>query len=78
MAHERRIVSEEFKREAFKLAGQTGASKTGISRDLDIGANLLGRWCRDDNVEASAGASGVKLTAFICYINSYVNLSSQP
>ena len=52
MAHERRLFSEEFKREAVKLVGQPGASKAAIARDLGIGANLLGRWCRDANVDA--------------------------
>jgi transposase len=52
MARERRLFSEEFKREAVKLVGQPGASKAAIARDLGIGANLLGRWCRDANVGA--------------------------
>ena len=42
MARERRLFSEEFKREAVKLVGQPGASKASIARDLGIGANLLG------------------------------------
>jgi transposase len=50
MARERRLFSEEFKREAVKLVGQPGASKAGIARDLGVGANLLGRWCREANV----------------------------
>ena len=52
MARERRLFSEEFKREAVKLVGQPGASKAAIARDLGIVANLLGRWCRDANVHA--------------------------
>lgn len=51
MARERRLFSEEFKREAVKLVGQPGASKVAIARDLGIGANLLGRWCREANVD---------------------------
>src|SRR5471032_1475848 len=51
MARERRLFSEEFKREAVKLVGQPGASKAGIARDLGVGANLLGRWCREANVD---------------------------
>ncbi|MCA1247914.1 transposase [Massilia sp. MS-15] len=46
------MFSEEFKREAVKLVGQPGASEAAIARDLGIGANLLGRWCRDANVDA--------------------------
>jgi transposase len=38
---ERRQFTEEFKREAVKLARQTGASKAGIARDLGINANML-------------------------------------
>ncbi|MFJ7566467.1 transposase [Herminiimonas sp. NPDC097707] len=37
MARERRLFSEEFKREAVKLVGQLGASKAGIARDLGLG-----------------------------------------
>ena len=51
MAREKRVFSEEFKREAVKLVGQPGARKAAIARDLSIGANLLGRWCRDANVD---------------------------
>jgi len=51
MARERRLFSEEFKREAVKLVSLPGASKAAIARDLGIGANLLGRWCRDANVD---------------------------
>ena len=51
MARERRLFSEEFKREAVKLVGQPGASKAAIARDLGIGANLLGRRCREADVD---------------------------
>jgi transposase len=44
---QRRTFTEEFKREAVKLVRQPGASKAGIARDLGVGANLLGRWCRE-------------------------------
>jgi transposase-like protein len=40
MARERRLFSEEFKREAVELVGQPGASKAGIARDLGLGALL--------------------------------------
>ena len=42
MARERRLFSEEFKREVAKLVGQPGTSKAGIVRVLGVGANLLG------------------------------------
>jgi transposase len=44
---ERRQFTEEFKREAVKLARQPGASKAGIARDLGINANMLARWARE-------------------------------
>jgi transposase len=56
MARERRLFSEEFKREPVKLVGQPGASKAGIARDLGVGANLLGRWCREANAGGHAGS----------------------
>jgi transposase len=55
MVRERRLFSEEFKRAAAKLAGQSGVSKAGIARDLGVGANLLGRWCREANVAGHVG-----------------------
>jgi len=63
MARERRLFSEEFKREAVKLVGQPGASKAAIARDLGIGANLLGRWCRDANVDAEVVIGGEKVSS---------------
>lgn len=57
MARERRLFSEEFKREAVKLVGQPGASKAGIARDLGVGANLLGRWCREFDVDGPVGVT---------------------
>ncbi|WP_373987764.1 transposase [Duganella sp. BuS-21] len=62
MARERRLFSEEFKREAVKLVGQPGASKAGIARDLGVGANLLERWCREANVNGQVGG-GEKVCA---------------
>jgi transposase len=47
MARERRLFTEEFKREAVKLVNQPGATKAAIARDLGVGPNLLGRWCKD-------------------------------
>jgi transposase len=55
---ERRQFTEEFKREAVKLARQPGASKAGIARDLGINANMLARWAREqegNSVQASRG-----------------------
>jgi transposase len=52
MVRERRLVSEEFKLEAVSLVGRPGTSKTAIARDLGIGANLMGRLCREANIDA--------------------------
>ncbi|WP_211445248.1 transposase [Collimonas humicola] len=60
MARERRLFSEEFKREALKLAHQPGASKVAIARDLGVGANLLGRWCRESSGESQADCGGIE------------------
>jgi len=63
MARERRLFSEEFKREAVKLVGQPGASKAAIARDLGIRANLLGRWCRDADVDTEVAVGREKVSA---------------
>lgn len=55
MSRERRFFPEEFKREAVKLTRQPGASKAVIARDLGIGANLLGRWVREESGSTPQG-----------------------
>lgn len=62
MARERRLFSEEFKREAVKLVGQPGASKAAIARDRGIGANFLGRWCSDAKVDAEVAVGREKVS----------------
>ena len=44
---ERRQFTDEFKREAVRLASQPGISKAEISKDLGINANMLHRWVRE-------------------------------
>lgn len=64
MARERRYFSEEFKREAVRLASQPAGNKAAIARDLGIGANLLGRWCRDrSECRQTSGISSDKVSA---------------
>lgn len=53
---ERRQFTEEFKREAVRLARQPGASKSGIARDLGINANMLARWAREQEGKLSRAA----------------------
>ena len=43
----RRKFSDEYKREAVRLATQPGVTKSQVGRELGINANQLGRWCRD-------------------------------
>ena len=50
----RRKFSDEYKREAVRLAKQLGVTKSQVAQELGINANLLGRWCRD---YASNGAA---------------------
>ena len=63
MARERRLFSEEFKREAVKLVYRPGATKAAIARDLGVGPNLLGRWCREASGEtAVSNGNGEKVS----------------
>ncbi len=41
----RRNFSDEYKREAVRLATQPGVTKRQVGRELGSNANLLGRWC---------------------------------
>ena len=54
----RRKFSDEFKREAVRLATQPGVTKSQVGRELDINANLLGRWCRDFKGNGAAAFPG--------------------
>jgi transposase len=40
----RRKFSDEYKREAVRLATQPGVTKSQVAQELGINANLLGRW----------------------------------
>ncbi len=46
MARERRQFSDEFKREAVRLAYESGRRLSDVSRELDVGPNLIRRWRR--------------------------------
>ena len=52
----RRKYTEDFKREAVALVTEQGYSIAEAARSLDIGANMLGRWKREFEVQASDGA----------------------
>jgi transposase len=57
---QRRSFTEEFKREAVRLASQPEANKSAIARDLGIRANLLARWVREQagHCEGAVGSKG--------------------
>ena len=55
----RRSYTDEFKREAVALVTEQGYKIAEAARSLDIGANLLGRWRRQFEEEAS----GARLSA---------------
>ena len=46
MARERRQFSDEFKREAVRLAYESGRRLSDVARELDVGPNLIRRWRR--------------------------------
>jgi len=54
----RRKFSDEYKREAVRLATQPGVTKSQVAQELGINANLLGRWCRDYAANGAAAFRG--------------------
>ncbi len=48
---ERKRYAAEFKREAVKLAGQEGVSRSKVAQELGLNVTMLARWVR----EAQAG-----------------------
>ena len=54
----RRKFSDEYKREAVRLATQLGVTKSQMASDLGINANLLGRWCKDYSANGEAAFPG--------------------
>jgi transposase len=54
----RRKFSDEYKREAVRLATQPGVTKSQVAQELGINANLLGRWCRDFSANGASAFPG--------------------
>jgi len=54
----RRKFSDEYKREAVRLATQPGVTKSQVAQELGINANLLARWCRDFAANGAAAFPG--------------------
>ena len=46
----RRIFSDEYKREAVRLATEPGVTKSRVGRGLGINANMLGSHARFDSM----------------------------
>ena len=45
----RRRFTDEFKREAIRLAGSPGVTMSSVARDLDINVSVLRRWGEQHN-----------------------------
>lgn len=58
MAEVRRRFSEEFKREAVRLAYGTERSIADVARELDVRAELIRRWRMHFERETSASSEG--------------------
>jgi transposase len=57
----RRKFSDEYKREAVRLAIEPGVTKRQVGRELGINANMLSRWCRD--YSANGGTTAARSTS---------------
>jgi len=57
-AEKRRNYTEEFKREAIRLVTEQGYGVAETARNLGINANMLGRWKRECDTQASAAFPG--------------------
>ncbi len=55
MAQSRRRFSEEFKREAVRLAYGTDRSLAEVARELDVGAEQIRRWRKRFDHQESLG-----------------------
>ena len=54
----RRKFSDEYKREAVRLATEPGVTKSQVGRELGINANMLSRWCRDYSANGGSAFPG--------------------
>lgn len=63
MGEKRRRFSEEFKREAVRLAFESGRRVTQVARELDVRPDMLRRWRKQFSGAGSrASASEVEVT----------------
>ena len=56
MAQSRRRFSEEFKREAVRMAYDTDRTIADVARELDVGAEQIRRWRKRFEHQASLGS----------------------
>lgn len=54
----RRSFDREFKLQAVRLVTQEGRTQTEVSRNLDIGKSLIGRWIREFKEEGGEAFPG--------------------
>ena len=54
----RRKFSDEYKREAVRLATEPGVTKSQVGRELGINANMLSRRCRDYSANGGSAFPG--------------------
>lgn len=54
----RRRYSAEYKREAVELARSNGVSISQVARELGINSTMLGRWCREQEVDGGKAFQG--------------------
>ena len=53
----KKVHAEEFKKEAVRLALESGKSKAAVARDLGIGTSLLYSWIKKYDEATSRGLS---------------------
>ena len=59
--------SEDFKREAVRIAMHSGLTRRQVAADLGVGFSTLGKWMRDYSVDPTAAEDaelGHRLAAF--------------
>jgi transposase len=54
----RRKYSREYKQEAVRLTKEPGVSVAQIARDLGINGGLLGKWCKQADIEGTGAFVG--------------------
>jgi transposase-like protein len=77
----RRIISQEFKVEADRLARERGVSVAQAARDLDIHENMLRRWAKErtaDPAQSFPGRGRSKERACLLVVQYQVRALARP